>query len=171
MWPKICEKMIILLEMKSLCFIIMLSMIIACKSDGSNSVVSDTTDSLDVDDYAELVRHPISLSSNIDTSVWSQITFEENEFEFDTVAAGEVVVKSFEFTNSGSKPLYILDTRVSCGCTVAAYDSDAITPGESGKIEVEFNTYGKKGEQNKSIIVLSNSHPNEDRLTIRGFVK
>jgi hypothetical protein len=137
----------------------------------SSSDRSDAADSLSLDDYAEIVRHPISLESSIDTSLWSKIEFTESEFDFDTITSGTVVQKSFEFTNSGRKPLYILDTRVSCGCTVASYNEDAIAPGESGKIDIEFNSFGKKGEQNKSIIVLSNSHPNEDRLKIRGFVK
>lgn len=148
---------------------VLLFTILSCQS--SKSTELDDGLELEEEDYLEIVRHPISLSDNIDTSKWSKISFAETEYEFDTVEAGEIITKTFEFTNSGLKPLYILDTRVSCGCTVAEYEKDAVPPGESGEIEIEFNTSGKKGKQNKSIIVLSNSHPNEDRLLIRGFVK
>lgn len=157
--------------MKSAIVAVVVLTMISCKQDINSVGRSQDSDGLSVDDYAEIVRHPISLESTIDTSLWSKIEFEEVEFEFDTIISGEVIRKSFEFTNSGRKPLYILDTRVSCGCTVAAYSEVAIAPGESGKIDIEFNSFGKKGEQIKSIIVLSNSHPNEDRLTLKGFVK
>lgn len=147
-------------------------LLFACKNDKVlNEVDKDTGSQFGIEDYAEIVRHPISLDSNIDTSLWSDIEFMKNEFNFDTTEAGSIIKKSFEFINSGSKPLYILDTRVSCGCTAAAHSKEAVEPGGSGKIDVEFDTTGKQGEQNKTIIVLSNSHPNEDRLVLRGYVK
>ncbi|GLR16492.1 hypothetical protein GCM10007940_11070 [Portibacter lacus] len=144
---------------------------IGCKPDIEVIKEPNVYEKLGIKDYEQIIRHPVSLDSIMDSSQWSQIKFEENEFDFDTVYQGEVIKKSYKFTNSGSKPLYILDTRVSCGCTITEYDESAINPDETGAIEVEFDTKGKSGNQNKSIIVLSNSRPNEDRLFMKGFVK
>jgi len=153
-------------------FILILFFVIACKPD-SPAIEDESVETsiLGIEDYREIVRHPISLAENIDTNTWSKIKFLETEFDFDTVVAGDVINKTFEFVNSGSKPLYILDTRVSCGCTAAAHSKEAIEPGKKGNIEVEFDTFGKSGEQYKTITILSNSHPNEDKLTMRGYVK
>lgn len=143
----------------------------SCKTDRQDVAEKHILDSLGFDDYREIVRHPISLSETMDSSEWSQISFETNTFDFDTVTSGEVLKSSFRFTNSGNKPLYILDTKVSCGCTIANYTEGPILPRESGLIEVIFNTKGKIGFQNKSILVLSNSYPNENRLFIQGYLK
>ncbi len=145
--------------------------LLSCVRNKPSQAAPDRLDTLGLSDYRNIVRHPISLDSSIDRSQVSEITFEVSELEFDTVESGDLIKHSFSFTNTGSKPLYILDTRVSCGCTVAAYPEGPISPGQGDEVSVEFDTKNKSGFQEKSIIVLTNSYPNENRLSLRGYVK
>jgi len=123
-----------------------------------------------VDDYEAIIRHPVSLNEIIDSSDWSKITFENTLLTFDTIQEGIKIKKTYNFVNSGSKSLYILDTKVSCGCTITDYKKGAILPGESGRIDVQFDSSGKSGFQEKTIIVVSNCIPNEISLKLTGFV-
>ena len=50
------------------------------------------------------------------------------------------------------------------------FRSDPIPPGKSGKIEVEFNSEGKKNIVERSITVVSNCEPNATTLTIKAEV-
>ena len=56
----------------------------------------------------------------------------------------------FSFTNTGENDLYIVDAIGSCGCTVPKYPKNIpIKPGESGKIEVNFDSSGRPSLQQK----------------------
>lgn len=128
-------------------------------------------DGLGIEDYEKIIRHPVSLEKIVDSSDWATITFDETIYHFDTISQEDKISKNFEFKNTGRNALYILDTRVSCGCTVVSFEKNAIKPGDIGVIEVEFDASGKIGIQDKSIVVISNSIPNETILKITGYVK
>jgi hypothetical protein len=100
----------------------------------------------------------------------AQITFEENEYDFGRVVAGEVVKHTFKFTNSGSVPLLIQNASASCGCTVPRWPKEPIAPGSTGEITVEFNSQGRVGSQNKTVTVLANTQPNTNVVTLKGEV-
>ncbi|WP_235299000.1 DUF1573 domain-containing protein [Portibacter marinus] len=155
---------------KLICFPIIV-LLLSCKADKGRTVESAGKAGYGMTDYSEIIRHPVSLTSVLDSNEISSIEFIEDTLSFDTIQAGAVIQRSFEFRNIGAKPLYILDTKVSCGCTVTDYSNKAIAPGDTGSIKVKFDSEGKSGYQNKSILVLSNSYPNEDRLYLQGYVK
>lgn len=98
------------------------------------------------------------------------ISFEKTEYDFGAVEEGEMVVYSFAFTNSGNVPLVIQSATSSCGCTVPEPPKDPIPPGESGKIEVKFNTTGRPNQQNKTITIMANTEPQRTLLKIKGTV-
>jgi hypothetical protein len=100
----------------------------------------------------------------------AQIIFEENEYDFGRVVAGEVVKHTFKFTNTGSVPLLIQHASASCGCTVPRWPKEPIAPGETGEIAVEFNSQGRVGSQNKTVTVLANTQPNANMVTLKGEV-
>ena len=158
--------------MKNQVLILWMLFMISCKQQKfENDRQPSILDSLGYEDYREIVRHPVSLQNGIDSSNWSEISFKNKEVLFDTITSGEKTYATYHFSNSGSKPLYILDTKVSCGCTIVDYPKVAIAPGGEGEINIEFNSTGKSGYQTKSVLVLSNSISNEDRLYLQGFVK
>jgi hypothetical protein len=144
----------------------------SCNAENKEEVKSDPLlEKIAGKDYAKLIEIPTTKEGQIDTAQIALITFEESVFEFDTINEGDVIEHTFNFTNPGKKPLFILQTNSSCGCTVANYSKEAIQPGESGSISISFNSKGKSGQQNRKISVITNSYPNEKLIMLKGFVK
>lgn len=99
------------------------------------------------------------------------MTFDKTEHDFGEILEGEVVSFTFQFTNTGNADLVISSHITSCGCTVPDYPKGAIAPGEKGTITVQFNSHGKKGVQNKSIVLVTNCEPPNFTLNIKAVVK
>ncbi len=78
---------------------------------------------------------------------------------------------TFEFTNTGTKPLILTRVRPGCGCTTTDYSKDSIAPGGRGFITTQFNPRGYSSVFAKSISVSSNDIQQENIvLIIRGVV-
>ena len=72
------------------------------------------------------------------------IKFEKTVIDFGTFSQDEPVQKAiFKFTNVGDSKLVINYVHTSCGCTVAEYTKDFISPGGTGQIVVTYNGSGK----------------------------
>lgn len=98
------------------------------------------------------------------------VSFDKTVYDFGTVNEGEMVETVFRLTNIGSSDLVITDAKASCGCTVPVWPGEAINPGESGDISARFNTEGKFDEQEKTVILTTNTEFGSERLTIIGYV-
>ena len=96
--------------------------------------------------------------------------FEETVIEFGEISQGEKVKRMFKFTNIGNSNLIISDAKGSCGCTVPLWPRNPIAPGETGEIEVVFDSNGKSGRQNKTVTLVANTVPNTMVLAIKGDV-
>jgi hypothetical protein len=78
----------------------------------------------------------------------------------------------FKFKNTGNIPLVISDARADCGCTVPTWTKDPVMPGQEGEIEVKYNSAGRGGQTvSKTVTVLANTEPMENRITIKAKVK
>ena len=96
------------------------------------------------------------------------------EFKSETIDYGEIKkgsdgLRVFEFTNTGNAPLVIEDVKSSCGCTVPTKPEEPIMPGETGKIEVKYDTK-RVGPIRKTVTVYSNSDEPVKALKIKGTV-
>ena len=100
-----------------------------------------------------------------------QINFETYEYNFGTIAQGEKVSHTFIFRNIGDGPLQITDVTTSCGCTASKYSIEPVAPGESGTVEVIFDSYGREGKQLKSANVWTNCGEKPVKLQIFAEVK
>ena len=98
------------------------------------------------------------------------ISFVAYEHDFGTLDEGESVTHMFEFTNTGSEPLILDNCKGSCGCTVPKCPKEPSAPGESGQIEVKFNSKGKKNSQTKKVTINANTDPAQTFLTITAYV-
>jgi len=85
------------------------------------------------------------------------IQFIDSFYNFGDVKEGESVKHSFRFKNTGTIPLLISKTDVSCGCTVPTFSKEPVAPGAEGTIEVQYNSKGHPGHQHKNVIVHSNA--------------
>lgn len=104
----------------------------------------------------------------------TRITFETTTHDFQTIREDKGPVScEFEFTNTGTEPLIIINATASCGCTRPEFPKKPVAPGKTGKIKVTYNPLGRPGEFNKQITVRTNSSQKKERkitLRITGFV-
>ncbi|MGV6861578.1 MAG: DUF1573 domain-containing protein [Putridiphycobacter sp.] len=99
------------------------------------------------------------------------IEFEEMGYDFGTVTDGDLVNKTFKFTNTGDKELVLISVKGSCGCTVPdEWPKQPIAPGQTGEIKVTFNSANRVGNVQKSVRVEANTEPTVTTLTITGKV-
>ncbi len=117
-----------------------------------------------------LINNPASANGKAKGDL-PDMKFQNTLHDFGTINSGDKVRFSFAFTNTGKSDLIIGDARGSCGCTVPNFPTEPIAPGDTGSIQVVFNSRGKSGMQNKSITVLTNCEPATKVLTIKANVK
>ena len=100
------------------------------------------------------------------------LSFAETEHDFGTITEGDIVTKKFSFTNTGEAPLIITNAAASCGCTIPTYPKDKpIAPGETGEIEVKYNSKGKRNQDNKTVRITANTWPTVTKINIKAFVE
>ncbi|THD66367.1 DUF1573 domain-containing protein [Robertkochia marina] len=107
-------------------------------------------------------------------SVSAQEKVAKIEFKSDVIDYGEIArnsdgIRVFEFTNTGNAPLIISKVTSSCGCTIPKKPEEPIMPGESGQIEVKYDT-DRVGHIRKTIMVTSNADTPKVPLKIKGKV-
>lgn len=100
----------------------------------------------------------------------TELKFNEEEFDFGNITAGEQVTHVFKFKNTGKEPLVISNAKGSCGCTVPKWPKEPIAPGKSGEIEVKFDSKNKTGKQTKNVTITANTEPANTILKISADV-
>ncbi|MFO7869115.1 MAG: DUF1573 domain-containing protein [Bacteroidales bacterium] len=98
------------------------------------------------------------------------IKFDKTMHDFKTLSQGGDGTCQFTFVNEGDNPIILSNVRSSCGCTVPKWPRKPIQPGESGVIDVKYNT-NRIGRFNKSITVSSNAVNSPVVLRIMGTVE
>ena len=100
---------------------------------------------------------------------FAEITFKETIIDYGIIENGVDGKKTFEFKNTGDSPLIFSRIFSSCGCTIPKKPEKPIEPGESGIIEVEYDTK-RTGLFQKAITVNSNAKTPNIILRIKGEV-
>ncbi|OIQ27944.1 MAG: hypothetical protein BM564_11140 [Bacteroidetes bacterium MedPE-SWsnd-G2] len=99
----------------------------------------------------------------------AKIEFEEKTIDYGTIEKGADGVRVFKFTNTGDAPLIISKVKSSCGCTVPKKPKEPILPGQTGEIEVKYDT-NRVNPIRKTITVISNAETPTVALKIKGLV-
>lgn len=152
--------------MKVLIYSLIVVGLYACSS--SNEENELPTDKLPV----SLVKNPHSLEQK-DTNAIAQmgkLSFTDTIHSFGRIKDGEQVTFEFEYKNVGSNPVVISEAKASCGCTVPEYTLSPIQPGEKSTIKVTFDSKGKRGMNEKNILVRTNANPSIYNLYIQAEV-
>ena len=162
--------------MRNLFFLSMLALAVgftACSSDEAATAdeANETLAAAPASDNAK----PAATANNATsvptpTGPTTAISFDESTFDFGDVNEGESVSHVYTFTNTGNEPLVISNAKGSCGCTVPKWPKTPIPPGETGEIQVEFNSKGKSGKQTKRVTITANTDPATTFLTISGNI-
>ncbi len=99
------------------------------------------------------------------------MTFATKDHDFGSIEANSKVNYSFTFKNTGEADLIIIKAVGSCGCTIPEYPREPIKPGESGKIDVSFDSSNKHGIQHKSVKIRANTKAVLESLNITASIK
>ena len=99
----------------------------------------------------------------------AKIEFKTETIDYGTIEKGADGVRIFEFTNTGKAPLIISKVKSSCGCTVPSWPKDPVLPGQTGQIEVKYDTK-RVMPIRKTITVTSNAERPTIALKIKGNV-
>jgi Protein of unknown function (DUF1573) len=96
------------------------------------------------------------------------------KFKTDVLDYGKIIqnsngIRLFSFINEGDAPLLITNVKTTCGCTVPSYSKAPILPGESGEIQIRYNT-NRLGAFTKTITVMSNAEGGNKILKIKGHI-
>ena len=119
---------------------------------------------------ADIVKNPATASSEqVDTRM-PKMVFPVSEQDFGTIVQGTSVNLVYKFTNEGESDLIISSAKGSCGCTIPTWPKKPFKPGESGEIEVVFNSQGKKDLQNKKVYITANTSPANNVIVLKGNV-
>ena len=99
----------------------------------------------------------------------AEIKFTETIIDYGIIENGEDGNRIFKFENTGNSPLVFTRIFSSCGCTIPKKPEKPILPGETGEIQVSYDTK-RTGIFQKAITVRSNAKSANIILRIKGEV-
>ena len=94
--------------------------------------------------------------NGVSQTVGPKIEFQSSVVDYGEIVKGSDGIRIFTFVNSGDMPLEITKVYSSCGCTIPKKPEAPIAPGESGEIQVRYDT-NRVGPIRKTITVNSNA--------------
>ena len=98
------------------------------------------------------------------------IKFDETTHQFGNIPQGKPVTHVFTFTNTSAQEVKLSNVRASCGCTTPSWTREAIVPGGSGEIKVQFNA-AAAGAFTKTVTVQTEGSERPIILYIKGTVE
>ena len=114
--------------------------------------------------FALIISFYLNAQENI-----AQVEFETKLIDYGDIEFDSDGKRVFKFKNVGSAPLIFNRISSSCGCTVPKRPEKPIQPGESGEIEVEYDTK-RVGIFMKAVTINSNAKTPNIILRIKGKV-
>lgn len=106
---------------------------------------------------------------NNDTGTGPVMTLESDVVDYGDAAFGSEPLRKIKFTNTGTEPLVITNAKGSCGCTVPTWPREPIMPGESGEIDVRYDTK-RPGAINKTIKITTNEASSGQTVRVIGNI-
>lgn len=122
------------------------------------------------DEPGKVVKTPKQAAA--DSANYTSVVYLDSAQQVGVLTMGEKIEISFDFKNTGNKPLYIVSAEPSCGCTVADFPKEPLAPDSLGKIVAVFDTNkSSAGHFTKVITVTTNTKPSATNvLTFSGEV-
>lgn len=122
--------------------------------------------------YFAFLQAPHATELPEDKPFQTHIIISEEKWDFGTIKQGREVSHSFFIINNGEAPLEITKIRSSCGCIGYEISSKEIDPGKKARLEITFNSQGRRGKQHKKVYMHFNT-PRQPIVTlhITGHIK
>lgn len=111
-----------------------------------------------VEDFSSMTETQLANAPSVEV--------ETPEIDFGKLAQNQKFEHDFVLTNAGKSTLYIRKIKASCGCTAVQPEKNQVEPGESVKVKTVFNSAGKRGNQNKTVTIITND-PKRSNLILR----
>ena len=168
-------------KLLSLVFALATMSLVSCKNDGAVNTaeaaveeVRSVPSAATTNNANPATNAAASTEPAVPAGPLTTLEFTESTFDFGEVMEGDKVNHKYTFTNTGSEPLIISNAKGSCGCTVPNWPRNPIAPGETGEIDVTFDSKGKGkvggNLQSKRVTITANTDPANNYLTIKGKV-
>ena len=81
--------------------------------------------------------------------------FENPAHDFGSLTEGDAATHAFAFVNAGTDTLRVREVETTCGCTVPTFSSRPLAPGDSGRVEVAYQTVGRVGAIDRVVRVVA----------------
>ena len=78
-------------------------------------------------------------------------------------------LRTLGFKNTGNEPLVISNAKGSCGCTIPTWPREPIAPGETGEIQIRYDTK-RVGAINKTVKITTNEAVNTHTVRVIGQI-
>ncbi|GAB4231585.1 MAG: DUF1573 domain-containing protein [Ekhidna sp.] len=102
----------------------------------------------------------------------SSIKFEVVDHDFGEIREEDGFAEyTFNFVNSGDKPVKITQVKASCGCTTPGWTKEEVMPGDSGFVKARYNPRNRPGKFRKSLRISTSDPASDQTLYIMGMVK
>ncbi|MBL4624236.1 MAG: DUF1573 domain-containing protein [Flavobacteriales bacterium] len=118
----------------------------------------------------DIVANAATAEEGADNEAMPKMKFEKDLYDFGEISQGEKVSFSYAFKNEGNADLVITSAQGSCGCTVPTWPKEPIKAGETGQIDVVFDSNGKSGKQHKKVTIVANTSPATNVVALTGKV-
>jgi len=100
-------------------------------------------------------------------SIYPEMSFDSEVYDFGKSTHGDVLTHNFNLTNTGKDTLIIDKIETECGCTTAKINKKILLPGESTTITLSIDTgVLKKGITAKKVVIYSNIKEKRKILTL-----
>ena len=87
-----------------------------------------------------------------------QFKFEGGDtHDYGIIPRGPIAYTNFEFTNTGTRPLNVMNVTPSCGCTGVEWIKTPVPPGAKGWIKLGLKTEEQHGIFNKEVYIQSDA--------------
>lgn len=113
--------------------------LLAAVSCGGRKKMAGTEADSSVSEIKASARQVVSLSDSL-------LNFRgADTVDMGRMKKGEVVMRTVTLHNAGDKPMVVTGVDKSCGCVEASYTKTPVKPGESGEMELGFDSNGLSG--------------------------
>jgi hypothetical protein len=76
---------------------------------------------------------------------------------------------TFRGVNISDRPILLQTVRTTCGCTAAEWTEEAIPPGDTASVRIEYDTF-KQGAFRKKVMVFFDAQRKPEVLWVSGMV-
>jgi hypothetical protein len=141
---------------------------VSCKKKSENSsIVLDANNMIVAQDQSDQMALVPKKNKTMKSEDYPKIEIENSDFDFGDITQGDKVSHVFKFKNTGKSDLTVLHAQASCGCTVPEWTKKPIKSGETGELNIVFNSEGKMGAQKKTVTLTTNTEIGKEIINFK----